>query len=521
MKPIKVLAIFCIVSFICGVLLVTIPLFKSSCSQIPFQPGCTHNLSLVTPTLPACPLPFEEWAIASRAAPGNSPRPDGVIPSWFNRPLALRGQQVTSEYRFPYYFVMFFGTFIQLNMPDIRNPLMFNRKHTTALGNEKRDMATLMQNLIWTKDYFYDMPIEGNSSYIESIENVHAIHDEVQMRASAKQETEGCIVSPHRFDNQTTNDVLWDAFESDMKNSKIPHSQRAPSPTTWPTCPPETECDSCKKCKVCEPFYSCQGKGGCTFKMKCTHCSGCEASSCTENAAPTCKYVQVETYKCGKCICDDKKQNCGECETCTNTKKCLNFTPPLFNQQAMVFVIYTVIAYPILFPEGMAINACDADFWAYNHLFAVLAYGIGIDDKYNVFLQPDLESARIYYRKMHEQIIIPSLFTFDKQTRLMMDNVFKGLSTVTGGILSPTLLVHRFVHNFLNQPAPRLQALMKPREIALNGALDFAYIPQFMESPVYRSLANTALSAFISGASTALFGGNCKDYQTVARKCFV
>ncbi|XP_035716827.1 uncharacterized protein LOC118439540 [Folsomia candida] len=169
------------------------------CSKIPFQPGCTNNLSLVTPTLPACPFPFEEWVIAARAAPGNSTRPDGVIPPWFNRPLALRGQQVASEYRFPWYVATIFGALTELNMPDIRDPIMFNKKHTNGPDNAKRDMATLMQGLVWAKDYFYDMPIEGNSSYIDSIRNVAAIHANVEMRARARQASDGCIVSRNEY----------------------------------------------------------------------------------------------------------------------------------------------------------------------------------------------------------------------------------------------------------------------------------------------------------------------------------
>ncbi|OXA39514.1 hypothetical protein Fcan01_25727 [Folsomia candida] len=488
------------------------------CSQIPFQPGCTHDPSLVTPTLRACPLPYEEWIIAARAASGNLPRPDGVVPPWFNRPLALRGQQVNSEYHFPWYAVMVFAILIKLNIPDIRNPLMFNKKNMNGPVNAKRDTATLMQGLVLAKDYFYDMPIEGNSSYIDSVRNVAAIHANVEMRANAKQASEGCIVSRHDYTNQTTNDVSYDAFESDMKNSKIPQSQRTPSPTTWPTGPPETECKSCKKY---EPVNLCEGPQCTRLTTKCIDCSGCKATSCKHNAVPACKYAQVKTFQCGTCVCDGKNANCGQCETCTSTKKYFNFVPPLFNQQAMVLVLYPVVAYPILFPKDLAMDACDEDFWAFNHFFAAVGYGLGIDDKYNVFLQPDLESARIYYKKIHEQIIIPSLFTFDKQTRLMMDNFFNGLSTVSGGILSPTFLLHRLLHNLLNQPAPRLRALMRPRELALDRALDFAYKPQFMSNPTYRNLANRALNGLISRASAAMFQENCKDFKTTSQKCFV
>ncbi|OXA39512.1 hypothetical protein Fcan01_25725 [Folsomia candida] len=490
---------------------VAIAFLSPPCSQIPFQPGCTNderrNVKCDIPDLHFFPIFLQPripnvTRMSSRLRrmghscprrPGKLARPDGIIPPWFNRPLALRGQQINYEYLFPWYAVMVFAILIKLNMPDIRNPLMFNKKHTNGPDNAKRDMATLMQGILWTKDHFYDMPIEGNSSYVNSIRNVAAIHANVEMRARAKQTLEGCIVSRNEYANQTTNDVLWDAFESDMKNSRIPQSQRAPSPTTWPTCPLETECKACKKCEPCK---------GPRCTRKCTNCSGCKASMGRNNAIPTCMDAQVKTYRCGTCICNGNKKNCGECENCTNTKKCLNFVPPLFNQQAMVLVLYPVVAYPILFPKDLAINACDGDLWAFNHFFSMVGYGLGIDDKCNVFLQPDLESARNYYRKMN---------------RLS----FQGLSTVTGGVLSPTFLLHRFVHNFLNQPAPRLQALMRPKELAFDRALDFAYMPQFMNNPTYRNLANRALNGIVSRASAAMFQGNCKDLKTTAQKCFV
>lgn len=222
-----------------------------------------------------------------------------------------------------------------------------------------------MQGVVWTRDYFHSMPIEGNSSFIDSIQNVHAIHTDVARRANAKFAKEGCIVPRHEYANQTTNDVMWDAFESDLKNSNIPASQRVPSPTNWPTCPTPTDCGACKACKKCEP---CKGGGG-KCKTKCTECAGCKA--CKQKAAAGCE-DQVKSYNCGACMCDAKKGNCGECKSCTSAQKCLNFVPPMFNQQSMLFVVYLFTAYPVLFGKDLAISACEADLWAFNHLFAAV-----------------------------------------------------------------------------------------------------------------------------------------------------
>lgn len=114
------------------------------------------------------------------------------------------------------------------------------------------------------------------------------------------------------------------------------------------------------------------------------------------------------------------------CETCKYRQKCHPFTIPLYNQQAMNYVIYNLVAYPIIFKQQMGMGSmCDADLWAFNHLWAVIGYGLGIDDQWNVMLQPDLNTARNYYQQMFDELILPGLFHFDTQTKYMMDNVFK------------------------------------------------------------------------------------------------
>lgn len=71
-----------------------------------------------------------------------------------------------------------------------------------------------------------------------------------------------------------------------------------------------------------------------------------------------------------------------------------NMTVSPFNQQITALTQFAFIGYPILFADRLGIAASDEDLWALNHLWAVLGYAIGLDDVYNIALQPDLATTR-------------------------------------------------------------------------------------------------------------------------------
>lgn len=87
------------------------------------------------------------------------------------------------------------------------------------------------------------------------------------------------------------------------------------------------------------------------------------------------------------------------------------------NQQIFALTQFFFVGYPILYPERLHITgASDEDLWAFNHLWAVLGYAIGIDDNFNVALQPDLTTAKKVYKEMFETFNIPNLFNMDRNT---------------------------------------------------------------------------------------------------------
>lgn len=205
---------------------------------------------------------------------------------------------------------MFFGLLVEINMPDVRNPIMFNKKNTNGPDNAKRDMATLMQGLVWTKNYFWKLPQDGKSSYIDSIKSTRMRHIDVQTRGQAKVDSVGCIVTPDEWESLPVDEVLWNAFEWDIGNTTKPWSRELP-PSNWLQCPPDTECGNCDNCTNCDPIFS---KNNPNQTEPCHHqddnctligydCSGCTACrSCVNSATPACRYTQADVFDtCDSC----------------------------------------------------------------------------------------------------------------------------------------------------------------------------------------------------------------------------
>jgi hypothetical protein len=359
-----------------------------------------------------------------------------------------------------------------------------------------------MQSYIWTRDYLWKPPVEGRSNFITSIKNIRDMHIDVQTRGNQILANNFCIINETEYASQPTNDVLWNAFEADIAASnlkelfdpnKIPVSQQG-------KCPDVTTCKDCGN--------------------RCTNGKNCE--NCTDCAwvPPTCYHAKPATFNCTSCQCDATTgANCTNCQGCTNYDQCVNYTIPLYNQQGMVFVIYNIIAYPILYSERMGFTSDCEDLWAFNHLFASAAYGLGIDDKWNVMLQPDLESAKAYYTEIFNNHVLPTLFKFDHPTRLIMDNVFKGLGLLTAGLVTPELLLYKFLETFLQVEANNVKRLLSFKDEVMSKTVD-SVLDGFLSSNVFRIFENMAINGVFYTYAQVFLPGKCFTFKQMAKECF-
>lgn len=102
-----------------------------------------------------------------------------------------------------------------------------------------------------------------------------------------------------------------------------------------------------------------------------------------------------------------------------------NDSIPFFNQHSLAFFQFNAFAYPIIMGERFGIKATDQDLWAFNHLSAVIGYTFGLDDKFNLALQPEFESLKEYYWKFFNRTILPSLFKINKRTKVTIENILE------------------------------------------------------------------------------------------------
>jgi len=92
------------------------------------------------------------------------------------------------------------------------------------------------------------------------------------------------------------------------------------------------------------------------------------------------------------------------------------------NQFIQAMTQFGFVGFPVLFTERIGLQNVDEDeLFAFNHLWAVIGYQVGIRDEYNICLQPDLQTARKYFKDIFYTFIQPAFFQVDFFTKILLD----------------------------------------------------------------------------------------------------
>ncbi|OXA46335.1 hypothetical protein Fcan01_18576 [Folsomia candida] len=131
-------------------------------------------------------------------------------------------------------------------------------------------------------------------------------------------------------------------------------------------------------------------------------------------------------------------------------------------QQAMTQ--FAFVGFPVLFPERLfLLDAKDEDLVAYNHLWAVLGHALGIEDEYNIALQPDLKTTKEYYQHIYENWYLPQFFNLDFHTKVLMEAQLQGFEKIDD-ILTPRTLLLRILRDIVKIPVPNMTRELTPKD---------------------------------------------------------
>jgi hypothetical protein len=97
-----------------------------------------------------------------------------------------------------------------------------------------------------------------------------------------------------------------------------------------------------------------------------------------------------------------------------------------FNQYVLAVTYVIHMGLPVLIPEKVLIfDATENELMGYLHLWAFYGKAIGVQDEYNLCLQPDLASARAYLRTFIDDHLVPTLFDLSYESKVMFEALFK------------------------------------------------------------------------------------------------
>jgi hypothetical protein len=96
------------------------------------------------------------------------------------------------------------------------------------------------------------------------------------------------------------------------------------------------------------------------------------------------------------------------------------------NQFTLAVTQFGFIGFLVLNPESVFVyDGSEGDLQAFLHLWAIIGYTLGIDDAYNICLQPDLTSARNFFRDILTNYYYPALFNLEKDTKILVEALIK------------------------------------------------------------------------------------------------
>ncbi|CAG7786492.1 unnamed protein product, partial [Allacma fusca] len=91
-------------------------------------------------------------------------------------------------------------------------------------------------------------------------------------------------------------------------------------------------------------------------------------------------------------------------------------------QFVMSLAQFSFVGLPFVMPEVLEITkATDEQLLGWNHLWAVLAFALGIEDEFNIALQPSFEAIVKNYRKIFRTYVLQGFFRLSKQSKILME----------------------------------------------------------------------------------------------------
>ncbi|CAG7730400.1 unnamed protein product, partial [Allacma fusca] len=165
------------------------------------------------------------------------------------------------------------------------------------------------------------------------------------------------------------------------------------------------------------------------------------------------------------------------------------------NQFSLAIAQYLFVAIPLITKDVFSVISPSQDqIQGWSHLWAVLGYAFGIEDEFNVALQP-LEDIMEYYLEFFRKIILPGLFSLQIESKILVEVLLNIIDTTTedGRDSSPHLTMTIILQDVVGIATSNLESLLsigdKLRLLGWSVFKTFLkYAPQFVTDKINSDL---------------------------------
>jgi hypothetical protein len=189
-----------------------------------------------------------------------------------------------------------------------------------------------------------------------------------------------------------------------------------------------------------------------------------------------------------------------------------------FNMYDMVQVSSMILCPSLMIAEKFGVRGTEEEMLAWNHMWAGITYGLGVDDAFNVALNHDLEGVRQYCREHFASDVIPNFINMDDETKLALDGTLESTMLIFPYINTKAGWLYFFFDVF-NLPGPNLKRVTGIVGRGFNGALDPVLRP-LLGNRFGTRVANFYMMTMYRMATRKYLGVDLGNMEEVAEKGF-
>jgi len=189
-----------------------------------------------------------------------------------------------------------------------------------------------------------------------------------------------------------------------------------------------------------------------------------------------------------------------------------------FSMTLFAFIGFSIIRSKELYARERLFDESEQDVLAFVHMFAVYGHALGIEDEFNIALQPNLQILTEYLEEIFQSYFISSLFNLSYGSKVLLEAFLQAAPQVFTGT-DPETIFRQCLKQLLHIPTPNLDKRRNPIGLKYDALLELGRGPAAL-LPVWVPLTSPLIGLYHFKVGLQFFGDLYSSDENIAKQCF-